>query len=195
MFIPGPQHVYLVSGSDRAYEVVINGEAVELMPHQQVKTDAAVYGDNEVELVREKEGHVSFQVTVDDSPLMRLFGGPMLVINADRSAPILWEMKAYGPEETYKRTSYVGELYYSFDDVAYEFEPFPVSLGSSQSTRVSNRERVSVITGPNSMSIVQDMLSAKEFGAVRKYVLARMADGEDEKALQSMARRIQTSAQ
>ena len=125
---------------------MINGRKVALAPHQRIPGDMLVYGENEITPTAESPFIEAGRFAIDVPWYRRPFGGPLVVVNPDQAAVILWERSGYGPDKVpdsaYQYQLAAGRMLHTYDDIDFPFRDFPSSIKVSSGSGVTYRYRV-----------------------------------------------------
>lgn len=139
------RQVYLVNGWTKPYTVTVNGEQHQLIPGAAKKITVPE-GDVTIDWPDGGEGPKTVQV--ETSFFGRPFNRPVFVINPDQLALIGREETIYSSEQTAPDKApdvRTGQLLQRFEDVHYEFEPFPTEIKAKQGSKIT-KTRVGIVT-------------------------------------------------
>ena len=190
------REVVLVNGLDQPYTATIAGTAYELQPKQ-------------VQRIAVAEGDISFSANIGDVTIPeethsiktaffgRLGSKKLFVINPDRSAIINKEEVIYtdrGRPRDPEFDRYLGEAFYEFDDIEYQFErpPQQIEMSSSASSVVRDYVDLSEVHDlPETEAITQLAMTLEpnelvaylrrriEYGSTSQVLLNVLADRSD----------------
>jgi hypothetical protein len=179
----GIDEAHLLSGLDRAYTVEINGAKVTLAPHQRIPGHMLVYGENKIQPAEGSEFVEANTFAIDASWFSRAFGGPLVVVNPDQAALVLWERSGYAsgtvPDSAYQFKFSTGRVLHTFDDIDYPFQDFPSSITTKQSSGVTYRYRVSDFGERDPQRVAQVLMGNQLGDELQGYLRARLRASDD----------------
>ncbi len=156
--------VFVVNGTDQAYDVEIGGERKTLASNSHTAMTLSS-GSIDVKIVSGPLSGTTDTVQIDMNLLDRVLSNPVLVVNPDQIAIIEWEQQGFydsssnSGESDYDFEYVFGKTVHKFDDIDFVFEPFPQQVWVNSSTQVEMRTRVSLpnyLTVEDIASIVQE---------------------------------------
>ncbi|HJT78264.1 MAG TPA: hypothetical protein VJ739_13755, partial [Gemmataceae bacterium] len=168
------QRVYLVNGWDKPYTVAVNGREQRLMPgsHNLVHVPE---GEVTVEF-RDPQLHLEpIHCRVESSFWSRPFVRHTFVINPDEVAVLEKDEAFYGDKNPAQAPQpeqkiLLGQPFYAFDGIDYEFEPFPQTLQVEEGS-TAHKTRVGAF--PNLTSDVRMLIAGEVLGPPEQEAYAR----------------------
>lgn len=164
--------VYLANGWKKPYAVKINGQEHQLQPGA-VKKIELPEGDVTVEWPEGGEGPQTARIQT--SFFGRPFNRPVFVINPDRFALLEREQAVYSqnPNASDNADSTLnysaGKLLHRFDEVNYEFQPFPAEIQVDSGGRVK-KTRVGLLSTIDTADRLFDLSAAVSANEQLEYV-------------------------
>jgi|GEM_PF-3951769 len=143
------REVWVVNGLDRAYEVNIASQPINIPPNssRKVKTgegDLLVRVNNDSDLPTQEK-----TFSIQTSLLSRLFTHETFVINMDQAAILVWQNVTYAvnpdPNDTGEVELHVGEPYYKFTGVDFEFEELPDEVELPSQSSSTNKQGLTIL--------------------------------------------------
>lgn len=175
---------YVVNGLDRPYSVIINGETITLRPHQRIRGEMLVSGANAIAPVGDSPFITPEDFTIDVPWHERAFGGPVVVVNPDRAAVMLWEKNGYAypnaPDDAYDMRLGAGRAVYTYDDIDFVFADFPDTIDMPHGVSIAYRERISVLTGYGLLDIVQALVTNEQTEDLQGHLRAVLNAGAND---------------
>jgi hypothetical protein len=145
--------VYLVNGTDKPYTVAVAGRQLTLAPSAATEVRLPE-GEVKVEFADPAVAAEPVSGKIETGFFGRPFANLTFVINPDRLALVVQEQVHYGktarPPEPPQL--HLGEAFYSFQGINYEFKPFPHSLSVKGDS--ATRTRVGLLSPPTPLSRV-----------------------------------------
>jgi tetratricopeptide (TPR) repeat protein len=136
--------VYLVNGTDKPYTVAVAGRQLTLAPSAATQVRLPE-GEVKVEFADPAVAAEPVSGRIETGFFGRPFAYRTFVINPDRLALVVREEGHYGnaprPPQPQPPELHVGEAFYSFQGLDYEFAPFPRSI---KSDRAATKTRVAL---------------------------------------------------
>lgn len=176
-----PKHVYVVNGTGTNYEVLVNGESVEVPAAKKTRLDVE-YGPLLVEAGAEGLSFEPISLELEADFWKRLGGGDIVVVNPDKTAFMVWEELVYYPDTIDVATEemmdsgdysyHAGDSVYRFDDVQYIFREAPENIEMSSDRAVKTQLLFYDEMEPS--EIVQALLNNGDPKVAGNYVKAQL---------------------
>jgi len=126
--------VFLVGGAKQAYTVMINQKKFTIPVMKKPYEIDMDWGNIELSAASDGPAITPGTLKMELSFFKRAFSHPTYVINPDKGAAIVWVEAYYSSNPPpSKLKGYIGDTFYTFWDIDFNFKPLPQSVSSKSS--------------------------------------------------------------
>lgn len=173
-----PDNAYVVNGLSRPYTVVINGENISVKGFARARAPMVRYGRNSIRPGAEAGFLGESTFTADVSWWQRVFGSPVIVVNPDQAAVVMWERTGYSkstvPDSAYQFRMSAGQTAHSFNDIDFPFQEFPSEITTQQSSGILYRTRVTTFDTSDTSHLIQILLGNDQTPVLQAHLRAKL---------------------
>ncbi len=180
----GPSTAYLINGTDYDYQITLNGEVEALDAHSKIRTDNVLYGLNEITgtINGIPIKPIQYDLQVDRSE--RGSGGPLVIVNPDKSSVVITESTPYSEREltsnTYTYQFHTGKAFHVHDDIDYVFRDYPETVSIPSSSSIVYKTRISAFEEESTAEIASILLQNEKNNELKRFIKAKVDIGADD---------------